>query len=341
MALEGIDVSTYQGDVDWATVANQGILYAFAKATEGASSTDPSFTRNWTNMKTFGVVRGAYHFFRPAKDPIVQANNFLQLVKNSLEASDLPPVLDLEVLDGLDAQTVINNALKWISAVETATGRKPIVYTYPSFWEDKLGNPTQFSNYPLWIANFGTRTPALPNAWRSWAFHQYSESGQLQGIQGNVDLNQFNGTLDDLQKLLKGRVPLRVGSRGQVVLELQQLLKAKGFDPGTPDGAFGAKTKSAVVGYQQAKRLAPDGIVGAATWTALQSTSQPTPTPTPIPTPKPTPAPAPTPVPAGISLVSVAKNYRALPHQDQALNWLQGQIPQEVIEGFAKRWRQM
>ncbi|MCY7321419.1 MAG: peptidoglycan-binding protein [Phormidesmis sp. CAN_BIN36] len=338
MALEGIDVSTYQGDVDWATVANQGILYAFAKATEGASSTDPSFLRNWTNMKTFGIVRGAYHFFRPAKDPIVQANNFLQLVK-TIEASDLPPVLDLEVLDGLDARTVINNALKWISTIETATGRKPIVYTYPVFWEDKLGNPTQFSNYPLWIANFETRTPFVPSAWRSWAFHQYSESGQLQGIQGNVDLNQFNGTLDDLQKLLKGKVPLRVGSRGQVVTELQQLLKTKGFDSGTPDGAFGAKTKSAVVSYQQAKRLAPDGIVGAATWAALQSTSQPTPTPTPIPTPK--PVPTPTPVPVGISLVNVAKSYRSLPHQDQALNWLQGQIPQEVIEAFAKRWRQM
>lgn len=334
MALEGIDVSTYQGDVDWATVANQGILYAFAKATEGASSTDPSFLRNWTNMKTFGIVRGAYHFFRPAKDPIVQANNFLQLVK-TIEASDLPPVLDLEVLDGLDARTVINNALRWISTIETATGRKPIVYTYPVFWEDKLGNPTQFSNYPLWVANFETRTPFVPSAWRSWAFHQYSESGQLQGIQGNVDLNQFNGTLDDLQKLLKGKVPLRVGSRGQVVLELQQLLKTKGFDPGTPDGAFGAKTKSAVVGYQQAKRLAPDGIVGAATWAALQSTA----TPTPTPAPKPTPAPAPAPV--GISLVSVAKSYRSLPHQDQALTWLQGQIPQEVMEAFAKRWRQM
>ena len=334
MVLEGIDISTYQGDVDWATVANQGILYAFAKATEGASSTDPSFTRNWTSMKTFGIVRGAYHFFRPGKDPIVQANNFLQLVK-TLEASDLPAVLDLEVLDGLDAITVINSALKWVTTVETATGRKPIVYTYPAFWEDKLGNPTQFANYPLWIANFGTRTPFVPSAWRNWAFHQYSESGQLQGIQGNVDLNQFNGTLDDLQKLLKGKVPLRVGSRGQVVTELQQLLKAKGFDPGTPDGAFGAKTKSAVVGYQQTKRLAPDGIVGAATWSALQSTG----TPTPIPTPRPTPAP--TPAPAGISLVNVAKSYRSLPHQDQALNWLQGQIPQEVIEGFAKRWRQM
>ena len=334
MALEGIDVSTYQGDVDWATVANQGILYAFAKATEGATSTDPSFIRNWTNMKTFGIVRGAYHFFRPGKDPIVQANNFLQLVK-TVEASDLPPVLDLEILDGLDAQTVINSALKWISTIETATGRKPIVYTYPVFWEDKLGNPTQFANYPLWVANFETRTPFIPSAWRSWAFHQYSESGQLQGIQGNVDLNQFNGTLDDLQKLLKGKIPLRVGSRGQVVTELQQLIKARGFDPGTPDGAFGAKTKSAVVGYQQAKRLAPDGIVGAATWAALQSTS------TPTPTPKPVPAPAPTPVPVGVSLVNVAKSYRSLPHQDQALNWLQGQIPQEVIEAFAKRWRQM
>ncbi|KAM3108643.1 GH25 family lysozyme [Phormidesmis sp. 146-33] len=335
MALEGIDVSYYQGDIDWPTVASQGVFYGFAKATEGASSSDPSFAKNWAGMKTFGLVRGAYHFFRAGKDPIVQANNFLQQIKGNYEPSDLPPVLDLEILDNLDAATVINRAAQWLTAIESATGRKPLIYTYPVFWEEKLGNTTRFSSYPLWIANFGTRAPFVPSAWKSWVFHQYSESGTVKGIDGNVDLNQFNGDLDGLQNLLKGKIPLSVGCKGQVVKELQNLLNAKGFNLGTPDGSFGPRTKATVITFQQSRKLPATGVVGSETWAALLS--NPSPAPTPTPAPKPTPAPTPAP---SISLISVAKNYRSLPHQDRALEWLQGQVPKATIDEFAKRWRQ-
>jgi lysozyme len=331
MVLEGIDVSVYQENVDWATVASQGIVYGFAKATEGATSSDPLFARNWREMRSQGIVRGAYHFFRPGRDPAEQVNNFLKVV-GAIESYDLPPVLDLEIMDGLDAKTVIDRATKWLQLMETKTGRKPILYTFPNYWEEKLGNPADFNAYPLWIANFGAKTPYIPSAWRSWIFHQYSESGTVRGITGNVDLNQFNGNLDALQKLLKGRIPLRQGYEGDVVQTMQQLLKSKGFDIGTPDGDFGSKTKAAVMSFQKSKNLYADGIVGAATWAALEGKSTPTPTPTPVP--------APTPVVQPITLVNVCKSYGSLPHQDQALTWLQSQIPQATMDEFAKRWRQ-
>jgi lysozyme len=323
MALLGIDVSAYQEDVNWATVASQGVFYGFAKATEGVTDSDEKFARNWAGMRSVGIVRGAYHFFRPGRDPAQQADNFLKTVK-TIEDFDLPAVLDLEINDGQSASVVIDRALKWLEIVEAKTARKPILYTYPVFWEDKLGNTTRFSEYPLWVANFGTPgQPYIPSAWKRWAFHQYSESGTLRGIVGNVDLNQFSGDLDGLQKLLKGRIPLRQGCEGNVVQEMQSLLEAQGFDVGTPDGDFGPKTKAQVAAFQKAKSLLADGIVGAATWSALQKTSPSVP-----------PAPLP------IDLINVCKSYRGAAHQDASLKWLQSQIPKSTLDEFARRWRQ-
>jgi lysozyme len=338
MALQGIDVSAYQNPVNWATVANSGIYYAFAKATEGETFVDPSFATNWATMRSAGIIRGAYHFFRPGKDPRTQANNFLKALTPTLDGSDLPPVLDLEVLDNLTPGVVLDRANQWLKIIESATGRKPIIYTFPVFWEERLGNPTQLANYPLWVANFGTQDPYVPSAWKDWAFHQFSESGTVAGIASNVDLNQFNGNHDDLQKLLTSKILLRQGATGQVVVELQQKLRTNGFDIGSLDGAFGPKTKTAVIAFQKVKGLVGDGIVGPATWAALTGPPKPTPIPTPTPAPAPKPV-SPPPAPA-IVLVNVCKSYGAKPHQDQALNWLQGQLPQATLDEFAKRWRQ-
>jgi lysozyme len=362
MALRGIDVSAYQHPVDWPAVASSGVYYAFAKATEGETFIDSSFASNWVNMRSAGIIRGAYHFFRPGKNPTTQANNFLKAIGSKLDPGDLPPVLDLEILDGLSSSMVLDRAMQWLKVIEAETGRQPIVYTFPVFWEDKLGNPTQLNRYPLWVANFGTQTPYLPSAWKNWTFHQFSESGVIKGIQGNVDLNQFNGGHDQLQTLLKGKVLLRQGATGQTVIDLQQRLNGRGFEVGAPDGDFGPKTKAAVMAFQKAAGLGVDGIVGPATWGALLGSPSPTPapapapkptpapipipvpkpTPTPIPVPAPKPAPAPTPAPpvGNISLINVCKSYKAQPHQDLALNWLQGQVSPAVLAEFSKRWRQ-
>jgi lysozyme len=247
MALTGIDVSFYQGTIDWTTVANNNISFAILKATEGLDIVDPNFATNWAASRAVGMTRSAYHFFRAARDAKAQAEFFLKTV-GKLEDFDLPLVLDLERVDGIDRNVALDKAQIWLDIVEKATGRKPIVYTYPVFWEEQLADTNRFVNYPLWIAHYQTLQPWVPGKWKNWTFHQYSETGQVKGIAGAVDLNQFAGTLDDLQKLLNGKICLRQGCAGNVVQGLQTSLKAAGFDVGTIDSSFGSKTKTAVMG---------------------------------------------------------------------------------------------
>jgi lysozyme len=330
MALAGIDVSEYQGEIDWQTVADSGVSFCFVKCTEGAQSSDPMFATNWAAMKSVGIIRSAYHFFVASKDPVVQANNFLRLTQKVWEDSDLPPVLDLEKTYFLNPSSIIDRAQIWLNTVERALGRKPILYTFPNFWHEGLGDIQRLSNYPLWIAHYETDNPWVPGGWKDWVFHQYSESGSTPGIEGDCDLNRFKGNLDDLQKLIKGPVPLRLGSRGQVVAKLQQLLNKQGANIGVADGAFGPRTKNAVINFQKSRQLLPDGIVGPRTWLALEA--KPTTTP---PTQPPNQPPA-----TALSLTNVCRSYRGLTHQEQALQWLQGQIPSSQLAAFTTRWRQ-
>jgi lysozyme len=323
MALAGIDVSEYQGEIDWQAVADSGVSFCFVKCTEGAESSDPMFATNWAAMKGVGIIRSAYHFFVASKDPVVQANNFLRLTQKVWENSDLPPVLDLEKTYFLNPSSVLDRAQIWINTVEKALGRKPILYTFPNFWHEGMGDTSRFNNYPLWIAHYETDTPWVPGGWKDWAFHQYSESGSTPGIEGDCDLNRFKGDLDALQKLLKAPAPLRLGSRGQIVAKLQQLLNKQGANIGVADGAFGPRTKNAVINFQKSRQLYPDGIVGPRTWVALEANSPPTPTAT-----------------TALSLNNVCKSYKGLAHQEQALQWLQSQIPSNQLASFATRWRQ-
>jgi lysozyme len=324
MTLAGIDVSEYQGEIDWQAVADSGVSFCFVKCSEGAESGDPMFASNWAAMKSVGIIRSAYHFFVASKDPVVQANNFLRRTQKVWENSDLPPVLDLEKTYFLNPSSVIDRAQIWLNTVEKALGRKPILYTFPNFWHEGLGDIQRLSNYPLWIAHYETDTPWIPGGWKDWAFHQYSESGSTPGIEGDCDLNNFKGNLDDLQKLVKGPVPLRLGSRGQVVAKLQQLLNKQGANIGVADGAFGPRTKNAVINFQKTRQLSPDGIVGPRTWIALEAN------------PPATKPPATTP----LSLNNVCTSYKGLAHQEQALNWLQSQIQGQQLTAFTTKWRQ-
>lgn len=263
----GIDV--YQGDgaVDWAAVKNSGKTFAYVKATEGVSIKDEAFAGHWFNMKKYGIIRGAYHFFHPrTSDPVQQAREFIKTV-GKFEAGDLPPALDVEVDDGANRSTIIAKMKLWLSEVEKAlleqTGRKikPIIYTYPNFWIETLGNPFDFNAYPLWIAEYGVIEPIIPSTWGSgnYLIHQYEgDVSNIAGVSRKADLNRFN--------------PVQFGSSGNRVKEVQNLLtdlKKPEMAPGNVNGYFDIKTKTAVVNFQKANNLQADGIVGIKTWTTL------------------------------------------------------------------------
>jgi lysozyme len=206
-AIPGIDVSHFQAHVDWSAVAGTGVRFAFAKASEGIAVPDQYFLDNWNGTKAAGLLRGAYHFFHPNADPQAQATNFLKRLAAAnggtplLAVGDLPAALDIEVTDGASTAALLAGANAWLAAVQAATGKRPIVYTYPSFWKTTLGNPQILADYPLWIAHMSVPSPSVPGSWQKWAFWQFDK--QLHpGVPSPVtDLNAFNGTVEELQNL--------------------------------------------------------------------------------------------------------------------------------------------
>jgi len=206
--LEGVDVSHFNGIVDWSQVQASGKSFAFVAASNGLVE-DPNFDTNYANVKAAGVIRGAYHFFLPQVDPAAQANLFLAKI-GPLSSGDLPPVLDVEVIGGVGPSAAASAIQVWASIVEQATGRKPIIYTNASFWSQILGGPN-FSAETLWVANFARACPSIPSTWQNWTFWQYTNLGFVPGITGFANLDRFNGSITDLN-ILAG-VELKVDIR--------------------------------------------------------------------------------------------------------------------------------
>jgi len=200
--VEGIDVSVWQGSVNWQSVKNAGIQFAIARVGYGTSK-DTWFDTNWSGMKSVGLVRGAYQFFLPQQDAVAQANLMINSI-GQLGPGDLPPVLDVEDTGGQSKATIVNKIHQWVAKVEAATGRKPIIYTGKYFWQDNVAS-ADFSAYPLWIPNYSYNCPNLPDGyWNDWLFFQYTSTGSVPGVSGNVDRNKFNGTLQDLLNFANG-----------------------------------------------------------------------------------------------------------------------------------------
>lgn len=198
--ITGVDVSYYQGNVNWSQVKGSGRDFAFVRISDGLDYPDSKFAQNWPALKAAGLVRGAYQFFRPAQDAGLQAQLLLDRLAaaGGLRAGDLPPVLDLESAGGLASSVVVARAKAWLAKVEAATGAKPIVYT-AAFMSNVIGD--SFSGYTLWVANYETTCPTMPSGWTDWHFWQSSDSGSVAGIAGNVDVDFFNGTLAALDTL--------------------------------------------------------------------------------------------------------------------------------------------
>lgn len=204
-AIHGIDVSHYQRRIEWEKVAAEGIDFVFIKATEGADYRDSIFQNNWQEVKRVGLRRGAYHFFRPTVSARRQALNFISHVP--LERGDLPPVLDVEVRDGVPYERLVDSIRIWLDLVEDKLNRQPILYTNLKFYHAYLSK--DFGDVPLWIARYNHEEPYLSGN-KDWHFWQYGNRGRLPGIEGYVDFNVFKGNSEDLM-LLTGDYPDPVG----------------------------------------------------------------------------------------------------------------------------------
>ncbi len=197
--LRGVDVSSYQGAINWATVRATGVTFAFAKSSEGSSLVDSYFARNWAGMRAAGVIRGAYHYFHPGVSAQTQVNLVVSTV-GRLEADDLPIVLDFETLDGLSESTAVSRAVTFLQGVANRTGRTPILYVSAGFFSRAY---PELAPFPLWVAHYGVSCPRVPIGRTTWSFWQSSESGRVSGIPGgDVDIDVFNGSLSDLSSLL-------------------------------------------------------------------------------------------------------------------------------------------
>ncbi len=195
-AVHGVDVSHYQSYIQWDSVAAADVAFTFIKATEGRSMEDTLFCTNWQQAKEAKIKRGAYHFFRPQVPAEEQALHFFRTVK--LDFGDLPPVLDVEVLDSTSKAELIVGIKTWLWMAEIHYGIKPILYTNMTFYNRYLAG--YFNDYPLWIARYNLAKPNTACG-RDWQFWQYGNRGKVAGIQGDVDFNVFRGTRADLESL--------------------------------------------------------------------------------------------------------------------------------------------
>lgn len=215
----GIDVSHHQGKVNWEKIVGQGVSFAYVKATQGEKFYDPQFERNWTALKQLQdgpqpVLRGAYHFMSATADPEAQAKNYLATV-GALDNRDLPPCLDVEwdfmvqnkkiVKDrngknidrwsGLSSAEIVRRIKIWVTMVEKATGKKPVIYTNAAWWKERVGNNMELVNYNLWVADYTSASlnqekPRVPANFK-WALWQMTDLGIMVevGLTKGLDTN--------------------------------------------------------------------------------------------------------------------------------------------------------
>ncbi|MDT7539101.1 MAG: lysozyme [Actinomycetota bacterium] len=258
---EGPDVASYQhkngAAIDWARVAASGEQFAFIKATEGTTYTNPWFAGDWQDSAAAGLIHGAYHYARPYADlntAHTQAQAFASTIGPQSVPGTLPPVLDLEEAGGLTTAQLQSWVTTFLTDLQSLTGRTTMIYTYPYFWQHSMGNSSAYTSYPLWIANYGVSAPTTLT-WPQWTFWQYTSTGTVDGIStpGGTDVDQFNGSSQMLNDLALG-------------------------PPAQP-----------------APGPTPSGTPSPTSTTSPSPYVSPSPTAAPSPTPKPTPTPTPSP----------------------------------------------
>jgi lysozyme len=205
--VHGIDVSKYQGTIDWSAVADSGVKFVWIKATEGGDRLDERFQDNWEGAKRAGIPHGAYHFVYWCRPPIEEATWFEQNVP--VEDDALPPVLDVEPTPDsptckrhLERDATIADMKVMLEEMERHFGKRPIIYTSVDFYEAILSGGA-FADYPIWVRST-KHHPAVRYGSRAWKFWQYQADGSIPGIVGAVGRNAFYGTREQWQAFLDG-----------------------------------------------------------------------------------------------------------------------------------------
>lgn len=232
--IRGIDVSVYQGTIDWNAAARGGVRFAYMRLANNMTL-DTTFVRNWTNSRTAGVLRGAYQYFNPHGDAVAQANFVADtLMRNGFGVGDLPPMIDVEYPNSTSnplpsRAAYATKVRQWLDTIRTRLGVDGVIYTGGYYWDANL-NTAEFNTHAYWHAQYpnyyGANDPrntiyqfnvtplplggcptSVSNHWNQWRFWQFAgDNGRAPGVSGPVDCDAFNGTMDDLRRL--ARLPL-------------------------------------------------------------------------------------------------------------------------------------
>lgn len=185
----GVDISHHSGDVDWARVKAAGYQFAYVKASEGVDNPDARFAAHWQALADAGLPRGAYHYYVTEDDPEAQARLFLSRLGDA--PGDLPPVVDLEALGhGTQVENLTGELIRYLEAVHKGTGMRPMIYTNPRFW-DHYYHP-DFSEYSLWLGEYGVVLPKVPFGWERWDLWQFAGDQKVDGVEKTADISRLH-----------------------------------------------------------------------------------------------------------------------------------------------------
>lgn len=197
--VKGLDISHHQGQIDWTKINPNEFQFVFIKASEGETFKDPQFLTNWQNAKARGLKVGAYHFFTFCKSGTVQAQNFINSVPQIADA--LPPVMDLEYFGNCRLQQSKTQLIAEIKTMESMLfkhyQKKPIFYVTAEFYNEYISG--DFLDNPLWYRDIYRKPNIQDN--RTWTFWQFTNRGNVDGINTFVDMNVFAGSQQDFSKL--------------------------------------------------------------------------------------------------------------------------------------------
>ena len=186
---DGIDVSGWQGNIDYSEVASSGIEIVYMKASEGTSFVDPYFNQNYTNAKANGLKVGFYHYLtaRSNSEAVEQANFFVSTISGMIP--DCRLAMDFESFGSLSTEEINEIGLTFMQTVESLSGKKMVIYSDTSNASNIFGGG--LTNYPLWVAQYEVEEPTPNGNWDSWVGWQYTDAGEISGINGYVDRDRF------------------------------------------------------------------------------------------------------------------------------------------------------